>query len=99
MSAHRVEVAHNGPDGIELAHQIKPDVVFCDIGLPGMSGFEVARVLRADETLRSTYLVALTGYTQPDDKQRTAEAGFDAHIAKPTSLKNIEAVLKGLAAT
>jgi two-component system CheB/CheR fusion protein len=93
LGAHQVEVAHDGPDGIKKAREFSPDVVFCDIGLPGMSGYDVAKAFRADEKLRSTNLVALTGYAQPEDLQRAIEAGFDGHVAKPPSLEKIEDVL------
>jgi CheY-like chemotaxis protein len=68
-------------------------VVFCDIGLPGMDGFEVARAFRADDVLRDTRLVALSGYALPEDVQRAREAGFDQHVAKPPSLERLEEAL------
>ena len=93
LGDHQAEVAYNGPDGIKLAQEFKPDVVLCDIGLPGMSGYEVARALRADQSLHLLQLVALTGYAQPDDQQRATAAGFNGHIAKPSSIEQIEEVL------
>lgn len=96
LAGHRVEVAYTGPDGVQRARQFGPDVVFCDIGLPGMNGYDVARTLRSDAALRSTYLVALSGYAQPDDQQRAAEVGFDGHMAKPASMEAIAAVLGAL---
>jgi CheY-like chemotaxis protein len=80
---HEVAVARDGPTGIAQARQFRPDIVLCDVGLPGMDGYEIARALRADETLRGTFLVALTGYARPEDIQRAADAGFDRHLAKP----------------
>src|SRR5262249_19974767 len=75
VSGHRVEVAADGPSGIELARQVRPDVTLVDIGLPGIDGYEVARTLRAErgDALR---LVALTGYGQPEDRRRALDAGF-----------------------
>ncbi len=70
-------------------------VVLCDIGLPGMNGFEVARALRADAALKDALLVALSGYALPDDIRRSAEAGFRHHLAKPPSLEELERVLAG----
>jgi two-component system CheB/CheR fusion protein len=93
FSEHEVEVAYNGPAGIAKARKYKPEVVFCDIGLPGMDGFDVARAFRADDALRGTYLVALSGYAQPEDVLRASEAGFDQHLAKPPSLERLEQAL------
>ena len=93
LSEHKVEVAYTGPSGIAKARASKPEVVFCDIGLPGMDGFEVARAFRADDVLRGTRLVALSGYALPEDVQRAREAGFDQHVAKPPSLERLEEAL------
>jgi PAS domain S-box-containing protein len=93
FSAHEVEVAYNGPAGIAKAREYKPEVVFCDIGLPGMDGFDVARAFRADDALKGAYLVALSGYALPEDVQRASEAGFDQHLAKPPNLDILEQTL------
>jgi two-component system CheB/CheR fusion protein len=98
LGEHQVEVAYTGPDGLKVAKELKPEVVLCDIGLPGMSGYEVARALRADESLRSAWLVALTGYALPEDERRATEAGFDRHLPKPPSIEQIEELLAGLPA-
>jgi len=90
---HEIVVAYNGPEGVAKAREFRPEVVLCDIGLPGMDGFDVARAFRADEGLKGTYLVALSGYALPEDVQRAQEAGFDRHLAKPPSLEKIEEVL------
>ena len=90
---HEVEVAYNGPQGIAKAKEFRPDVVFCDIGLPMMDGFEVARAFRADEALKGVFLVALTGYALPEDVARAQAAGFDRHLAKPPSLERLEKIL------
>jgi two-component system CheB/CheR fusion protein len=93
LSEHEVDVAYTGPSGIAKARASKPEVVFCDIGLPGMDGFEVARAFRADDALSGTRLIALSGYALPEDVQRAREAGFDQHVAKPPSLERLEEVL------
>jgi two-component system CheB/CheR fusion protein len=93
---HEIAVAYNGPQGIAKAHEFRPEIVLCDIGLPGMDGFEVARAFRADEGLNGTYLVALSGYALPEDLQRAEQAGFDRHLAKPPSLEKLESVLANL---
>jgi PAS domain S-box-containing protein len=92
---HEVEVAYNGPEGIAKARAFRPDVVLCDIGLPGMDGYEVARAFRADQALKDTCLVALSGYALPEDLRRAQEAGFERHLAKPPSLEKIEELLAG----
>lgn len=95
LSGHDVEVAYGGPAGIETARTFRPEVVLCDIGLPEMDGYEVARAMRADPDLGRVRLVALTGYAGPEDVAKAKEAGFDAHLAKPPSLDAIERALAG----
>ena len=86
-------VAYSGDDGLEKSRVHRPDVILCDIGLPGMDGHEVARAIRADASLSATTLVALTGYASPEDLAKSQEAGFDFHLAKPPSIEAIEQVL------
>jgi CheY-like chemotaxis protein len=93
LEGHVVHVAATGREGIALARELRPDVVLCDIGLPDVDGYEVARALRGDAALRTTRLVALTGYAQPEDRRRAAEAGFDRHITKPPSDQDLMAAL------
>jgi PAS domain S-box-containing protein len=94
LFGHDAEVAHDGPSAVAGALAGRPDVVLCDLGLPGMDGYEVARAVRArlDGDVR---LVAVSGYAQPEDVRRSAEAGFDAHVAKPPDPRSIESVLAG----
>jgi len=94
LGRHTIEVAYNGVDGIAKARAFEPEVVLCDIGLPGMSGYEVARAFRADDRLRQAFLVALSGYALPDDLRRSAEAGFQRHLAKPPSIEQIHELLR-----
>jgi CheY-like chemotaxis protein len=93
LRGHSVRVALDGPSALRAARAFQPDVVLCDIGLPGMSGYDVARALRADDALRHALLVALSGYAQPEDARRAAEAGFDRHVAKPAGAEEIERLL------
>jgi len=93
LTGHQVRTAHNGRTGIAAAHELAPDVVLCDIGLPDIDGYEVARRLRADEALRSTRLIALSGYARPEDKARAKEAGFHAHVPKPPELEALTEML------
>lgn len=93
LDGHDARVAYDGPSGIALARDFRPQVVFCDIGLPGLDGYAVARAMRADDALRGAYLVALSGYARPNDCERSAEAGFDWHLAKPSSTEELERVV------
>jgi PAS domain S-box-containing protein len=93
ISGHTVEVAFDGPAGLARAHDFGPDVVLCDIGLPGMDGYQVARSLRADDSFKDLRLIALSGYSSPEDVQRAIEAGFGGHLAKPPSLEKLEELL------
>jgi len=93
FSGHSTRIAHDGRSGIALARELKPDLILCDIGLPDVDGYEVARALRADGDFPTTRLVALSGYAQPEDRQRAKEAGFDDHLAKPPPLDLLNALL------
>jgi len=93
LAGHEAEVAPNAEEGIEKARQFRPDVVLCDIGLPGMDGYGVARALRADPELSRAYLIALTGYGQEEDRRRALEAGFDAHLTKPADFDTLRQLL------
>jgi two-component system CheB/CheR fusion protein len=82
MEGHRVTGAESGGEALERA-PAPLDVALVDIGLPDMDGYEVARRLRMTTHGKGAYLVALTGYGQPEDRQRALEAGFDTHLVKP----------------
>ena len=90
---HEVRTAYDGPTALELARSQPPEVVLCDISMPGMSGLEVARRLRQDLGLRDALLVAVTGYGQEEDKRRSQEAGFNAHLVKPVGLDVLQELL------
>jgi signal transduction histidine kinase len=83
MAGHQVFEAADGPHGIEAASRHQPDVALVDIGLPGCDGYEVARQVRQMADGRSIFLVAMTGYGQPEDRRRSEAAGFDVHLVKP----------------
>jgi two-component system CheB/CheR fusion protein len=93
MWDHEVEVAHDGKDALEKARAFHPDIILCDIGLPVMNGYEVARALRSDPELASAFLVAVTGYATREDARKAAAAGFDRHLGKPVPVETIEEVL------
>jgi PAS domain S-box-containing protein len=95
MEGHRVVLTRDGRSGIAMARSIRPDVVLCDLGLPDVDGFEVARTLRRDEALRATRLVALSGYARVEDRRGARDAGFDVHLPKPPPLDALRAVLAG----
>lgn len=80
---HEVTTAHTGRDGIAAALRVSADLVLCDVGLPDIDGYAVARALRADPVTASAQLIALTGYDGEDERQRAREAGFDRHVVKP----------------
>jgi PAS domain S-box-containing protein len=91
---HRVEVANTGPAGIETARQFHPQIVLCDIGLPGFDGYAVARNLRRQSELNGMCLIAISGYGQDDDQRRAREAGFDLHLSKPVDMESIDAIVE-----
>ena len=96
LDEHQVAVAFSGPEGLVKAHASVPDIVLCDIGLPGMDGYAVAGAFRSDKALHHVPLVALTGYASVEDQEKAVAAGFDQHLAKPPELRDIERILAGL---
>jgi signal transduction histidine kinase/ActR/RegA family two-component response regulator len=94
LSGHEVELAASGVDGVQAARQFHPEVVLCDLGLPGMSGFEVAAELRRDPATRSAKLIAVTGYGRDEDRRKSKEAGFDMHLTKPVDPIQLRALLQ-----
>jgi signal transduction histidine kinase/FixJ family two-component response regulator len=94
MGGLSVQVAYDGPSGMAAARAQRPQVVLCDIGLPGaMDGYEVAGAIRTDPNLRAVRLIALTGYGEQDDRRRAEHAGFDAHVTKPADLHALLALV------
>lgn len=93
LLGHDVRIANDGPGALELAAASPPEVVLLDIGLPRMDGLEVARRLRNDLGLKDALLVALTGYGQDEDRRRSQEAGFNAHLVKPVDLDELPKLL------
>ena len=83
FDGHETRMAHDGRAAIEAAERFRPDVILLDIGLPGMSGYEVCRHLRRTEWAGGITIVALTGWGQEEDRNRSREAGFDTHMVKP----------------
>jgi signal transduction histidine kinase len=96
LGGHESEAVYGALDAIERAQSYRPDVILLDIGLPRMDGYEVARRLRQLEDLQHVRLIAVTGYGQNEDRQRSLAAGFDAHLAKPVDFAALERELTGL---
>jgi CheY-like chemotaxis protein len=93
LSGHTVDVAFSGPAGVEAARRVQPEVVLCDIGLPGMDGYAVAKAVRRDPATADARLIALSGYGQEEDRRRSAESGFEQHLVKPVNYADLERLL------
>jgi CheY-like chemotaxis protein len=96
LQGHEVRVAFSGVAALEMTKTYTPDVVFMDIGMPGMDGYEAARRMREQPGLRRVVMAALTGWGQQEDRRRTAEAGFNYHLVKPPDPGAVEGVLAEL---
>jgi CheY-like chemotaxis protein len=90
---YEVTVAYSGHGGVRAAELYRPDVVLCDIGLPGLDGYGVARKLRANPTTAKARLIAVTAYGQDEDRRRSHEAGFEQHLVKPVDPEALRRVL------
>jgi CheY-like chemotaxis protein len=91
----QVYTAANGARGKSLIEEVQPDIAFVDIGLPLTNGYQVASHVRAQKTLQAVFLVALTGYGQPADRERALEAGFDEHLVKPLTMERLTRLFSG----
>jgi PAS domain S-box-containing protein len=94
LLGHDVRVAYTGPEGIALVKEWQPDIVLCDIGLPGLDGYGVARKIRLNPTTARVRLLALTGYGTDEDRRRSSEAGFDGHLVKPADPEKLQQLLE-----
>jgi two-component system CheB/CheR fusion protein len=90
---HEVALCHSGTAALDAARSFLPDVVLLDIGLPGKDGFQVARELRADERLRRSRIIGLSGYAQDADREKGLAAGFDQHLVKPIDFQQLRSVI------
>jgi PAS domain S-box-containing protein len=97
LLGHTTRVAHDGPEGLFLAETFEPDLAFLDIGLPGMSGYDLAGAIRRMGTMQQVVLIALTGWGSGSDQRQAQEAGFDQHMTKPVSLEALEQALAAAA--
>jgi signal transduction histidine kinase/ActR/RegA family two-component response regulator len=93
LFGHHTRVANDGPEALAAAQACVPEVIILDIGLPGMSGYDVARKLRQDARFATTALIALTGWGSYEDKLKAKNAGFDFHLTKPVNTREVQKVL------
>jgi PAS domain S-box-containing protein len=93
LQGHEVRLAYDGQSALEEAQSFRPEVMFLDLDLPKLDGYEVARRLRLEPAMRYMTLVAMTGYGQEEDRQRTQEAGFQLHLVKPVDFNKVEELL------
>lgn len=93
---HVVKTAHDGQTGMSLAETLRPDLIFLDLGMPGMNGYEVCQAIRGEPWGKSIRIVALTGWGHARDRAQTLQMGFDEHITKPATLKDIQWVISNV---
>jgi CheY-like chemotaxis protein len=98
LGGHETHMAHDGLEAVEAANALQPDVILLDVGLPGLNGYEVARRIREQQKAKRLVLVALTGWGQDDDRRRSKQAGFDAHLVKPVDPTTLGKLLDELGA-
>jgi len=96
MSGHEVRCAYSGQEALEITASFQPEAAFLDVGMPGMDGVEVCKLIRASPPGRSICIAAVTGWGQPADRRRTQEAGFDHHFTKPVDPAVVEGILASL---
>lgn len=94
LYGHDVEIARTGPAALERARSDEPDVVLLDLGLPGMSGYDVARRISDRRPKKTPLLIAVTGFGQDEDRRRSLEAGCDLHMVKPVDPEQLRVVLE-----
>jgi CheY-like chemotaxis protein len=95
LMGHETRIAGDGPSALEILGQFAADLALIDVGLPGMSGYDVARSIRSRLEYRHTMLVAQTGWGRDEDRQRAREAGFDHHLVKPIDHQILRKILDG----
>jgi CheY-like chemotaxis protein len=96
IEGHEVAVVYDGAEAVDQVPHFRPDLVILDIGMPKMDGLEAARRIRATSEGKNLVLVAVTGWGQPADRERTRAAGFDAHLVKPVEGGALQALLDRL---
>jgi CheY-like chemotaxis protein len=94
LNGYDVALAKTGPEGVDIAQGFNPDVILCDIGLPGFDGYEVARRLRHSDICSGVLLVAVTGYGQESDRKNAFDAGYNVHVTKPADPRTLVRILE-----
>ena len=95
-SGHDSHVCHNSQDCMELVDRLRPDVVLLDLGMPGVTGYEIGEVIKSEDGLRHIRLFAVTGHGLPLDRLQTKLIGFDQHLLKPIDFEDLENCLKSI---
>ncbi len=98
ISGHTVQTAYDGLEAVEAAAAFQPEVILLDIGLPKLNGYEAARRIREQQRGREIFMVALTGWGQEEDRSRSAQAGFNAHMVKPADFNALAKMMAELPA-
>jgi PAS domain S-box-containing protein len=96
LIGYKTAKTYSGIEGIQTAKTFRPDVILCDIGLPGLNGFELARIIRKTEEHSGVCLIALSGFAHPSDKKRAFDAGYDHFIAKPVNIESLRQLLESI---
>ena len=96
-SGHDVRTAHDGLTAVQVATDFRPELIFLDIGLPGLNGYQVAKRIRQNPDLKHVILVALTGYGQESDRETSRQAGFNHHLVKPARFEQLQKILATVA--
>jgi CheY-like chemotaxis protein len=95
LDGHQVRTAYSGAGALAIVDTFIPDLALIDVSMPDMSGMDLARLLRQNDALAKTRLVALTGYTDEAHRQKSSAAGFDAHVVKPLSAEQLAGIVAG----
>jgi CheY-like chemotaxis protein len=98
LEGHEVRTVYSGEEAVDILTHYSPQVILLDLGLPGMSGLDVARQIRATPATKDVTLIAITGWGQPQDRARSADAGFDFHFTKPVDARQLGQAIEGAVA-
>jgi CheY-like chemotaxis protein len=93
MLGHQVEVVYDGQAAVVAAKEFRPDVIILDLGMPRLNGYDAARCIRGEPWGKEVFLIALSGWGQPEDRRRSTEAGFDRHLTKTVDPETIDSVI------